>query len=525
MHSVLLVDDEIYARQGLRQLIDWAGCGYEVLDEADNGEDALDLIQQRKPDLVITDIRMPVVDGLELIRQARESLIVDTCFIIISGYNDFVYAQQAVRFGVHDFILKPIDEQLLSHSLSKLNEKLIQGKDFRQQREQQMNAEMLQSLIKGEADAKSIAEWTARLNMTDAGDIYYLFIEINDVHPWSRHPSTFSLEQWKEQVKKEIQDMLGIRSTILMNLHRNRLGIVLSSRDLGCFQGSIDRFAAELQLRLKLKYREAIYIYVGHPVREWSQLKESYLTAKEALQHKFAANETKIVVYERVKDQAIRLIGMEQELYEQLLEQFEENYESGILSSIDLLFEQFTTKRFAPEAVKMAIQQCVSGMLGMMKKFDIAENELQSLEPIVGWNDLNLTLNELKRLFTSFTMEGAQVLGERRKQYVRGGIQNIKNYIETHFRENISLKSIAAQFYMNSVYLGQLFKKTYGLYFNEFLLQLRVQEAKKLLRQTDLRVYEVAEKVGFSNADYFVTQFEKQEGMTPTEYRNKLFHS
>jgi Response regulator containing CheY-like receiver domain and AraC-type DNA-binding domain len=131
-------------------------------------------------------------------------------------------------------------------------------------------------------------------------------------------------------------------------------------------------------------------------------------------------------------------------------------------------------------------------------------------------------LHELKGLFTEFLHEAAAYLAELRNEQSKGGIERIKKYIEANYTENISLKSIAGKFYMNSVYLGQLFRKTYGIYFNDFLLQIRIGEAKKLLRQTDLRMYEIAEKVGFQNADYFVTQFEKLEKVTPTDYRNKL---
>ncbi|MNE88960.1 Bifunctional transcriptional activator/DNA repair enzyme AdaA [compost metagenome] len=96
----------------------------------------------------------------------------------------------------------------------------------------------------------------------------------------------------------------------------------------------------------------------------------------------------------------------------------------------------------------------------------------------------------------------------------------MKKYIDTHYKENIYLKGIAAEFHMNPVYLGQLFRKSYGIYFNEYLLSLRIEEAKRLLRQTKKRMYEIAELVGFQNADYFATQFEKLENMTPTDYRN-----
>ena len=190
--------------------------------------------------------------------------------------------------------------------------------------------------------------------------------------------------------------------------------------------------------------------------------------------------------------------------------------------TIDQLFDEFRTKGFAPEAIKMNIHQCVTNVVNLIKELNGDERTLVSLEPILSWHDLNLSLQELKRLYTNFMTESSDYLKQLRREYGKGGIHQIKNYIDQNFHKNISLKSIASEFYMNSVYLGQLFKKHYGVYFNEYLLGLRIQEAKKLLRQTDLRIYEIAEKVGFSNADYFVTQFEKIEKMTPSEYRNKL---
>ena len=184
MYSVMLVDDEQFTRQGLRSLIDWQSCGYEVTMEADNGEDALELITKEKPDLVITDIRMPVLDGLELIRETYEQMdrLQAPTFIIISGYNDFKYAQQAVRYGVHDFILKPIDKDEMTETLVNLNEKLRSERQERQRNEELLMNSMIETLIMGEASADMIAKWEQRLHQ--AKHYQYMFIELNDVHPW-----------------------------------------------------------------------------------------------------------------------------------------------------------------------------------------------------------------------------------------------------------------------------------------------------------------------------------------------------
>ncbi|MCL6431580.1 MAG: helix-turn-helix domain-containing protein, partial [Anaerolineae bacterium] len=118
----------------------------------------------------------------------------------------------------------------------------------------------------------------------------------------------------------------------------------------------------------------------------------------------------------------------------------------------------------------------------------------------------------LKERFLSFVEESAELAARLRRSSAKGDIVKIKSFIESHYNEDISLKSIAARFYMNPVYLGQLFKKTYGIYFNDYLLQIRIDHAKRLLRQTEMRVYEIARSVGFDNADYFVCKFEKVEG-------------
>jgi two-component system response regulator YesN len=151
------------------------------------------------------------------------------------------------------------------------------------------------------------------------------------------------------------------------------------------------------------------------------------------------------------------------------------------------------------------------------------KNGLPILDAMHIWTKMPASLQGLKAMFKTFIQESTVYIAELRKTNTKGCIQKIKQYIETHYDQNLSLKSIAAIFYMNPVYLGQLFKKTYGVYFNEFLLQTRMQEAKRLLRQTGLRVYEIADKIGYNNADYFVTQFEKVERKTPSEYRSSLY--
>ncbi|MNI44514.1 Bifunctional transcriptional activator/DNA repair enzyme AdaA [compost metagenome] len=166
----------------------------------------------------------------------------------------------------------------------------------------------------------------------------------------------------------------------------------------------------------------------------------------------------------------------------------------------------------------------MTGILGVIKEMDGNDEEILRLKELAERGHGHWSLQMLQEHFMQAIQEAAEYITRLRKEHCLGGIKPIKRYIDAHYRENISLKSIAGEFYMNAVYLGRLFRKTYGVYFNDYLLELRIQEAKKLLRQSDLRMYEIAGRVGFQNADYFVTQFEKLEQISPSEYRNMLIH-
>lgn len=524
MFKVMLVDDEMFTRQGMRALIDWETFGFQIIGEADNGEDALILIRDIKPDLVVTDIRMPVMDGLGLIKHTIEENDWLPRFIIISGYSDFNYAQRAVRYGVFDFILKPIDEVELVEALKRLKDEIEEDRLFSGNQEELKWIRSFDLLMKGDAlVVEELEELTSFLHCGPKDEVRYCMIEVNDQHPWSEQEHSLSPDEIKEVFSSIIEYHLNLEQAIFINEHHKHYGFILTEKHLHSMNLTFENMIRRIQADLEKRLNYPIYMYIGESI-SIEKLSNSYQSAKGATQYKFIKGAGPIIFHEQIQDQEIHFISLSPSMLQRLLEQVEEQRSDEMQQTVNRIFNEFQKKHYAPEAVKLAIHQCVTGIIDIVRRLEGDEKKLVSLEPIVSWHDLNLTSKELKRLFIVFLEESSEVIGKQRKDSIKGGIQKIKNYIEASYQQNINLKSIAAKFYMNPVYLGQLFKKTYGMYFNEFLLQLRVTEAKKLLRQTDLRVYEIAEKIGFNNADYFVTQFEKSEGITPTEYRNKLLN-
>ncbi|GAE91982.1 response regulator YesN [Gracilibacillus boraciitolerans JCM 21714] len=239
------------------------------------------------------------------------------------------------------------------------------------------------------------------------------------------------------------------------------------------------------------------------------------------MQFKYLLNK-QIITYEMIKDKDVYFIELDQSYYDDMLDFMEENNQKKIEEHLAKMIETSTEMNFAKDALRTVVNRLNHKILKSIKEVEGNEQEISTIKEMLEWEEYSLTLNQLKGLWLQFIKEATLLLTRLNQNNMKGTIYRIKKYIHSHFDKPITLKSIANTFYMNPVYMGQLFKKTYGIYFKDYILNVRIEEAKKLLRKTDLKVYEIAEKVGFTNPDYFVTQFEKNVGTTPSQYRKKL---
>ncbi|WP_062046551.1 response regulator transcription factor [Bacillus sp. JCM 19034] len=516
INKVVLVDDEQFVRAGLRNLINWEKCGFQVCAEADNGEGALHLIEEYQPDVVITDIRMPVLDGLELIRRVVEEKRLRTKFIILSGYSDFNYAQKAVRYGVFDFILKPIEQEELEETLKQLATALKEERVMKQNNERVLLASKLEELLCGKQEYA--VHFKDMFKTEQASCYYYIVIEVNTAFAHDDIDINYQSE-----LEKIILEIVTEQRTFLIRAHRRHsYGLVVSDALFSRCMNSLTIFVEKLQEAVERHTKKDVSIYIGQDVKRLEDISCSFETANTTMQFKYTIAEHRPLFYDDVIGRKINHTELESAIYHTLLAAIEENNQSEAKEIVEKMFNDFQLKLFAPEAIKTSINRCIHSVIKTIRNMDGNETELTKLHQILNWHHYTLTFEQLKNMFRLFVEEASNYLMELRKQNGKGDIQKVKKYIEANYYKNISLKSISSQYYMNPVYMGQLFKKAYGMYFKEYLLEVRIEEAKKLLRQTNLRVYEIAEKVGFQSPDYFVTQFEKTEKMTPTEYRQKI---
>ncbi|MGO4528098.1 response regulator [Paenibacillus sp. 2TAF8] len=513
MLKVLLVDDEMYIRKGMHELIDWRSLGMEIAGEAENGLEALNKAECLRPDIIITDIRMPILDGLELIREIDKSPTLEPIFIIISGYHDFKYAQQAIRYGVQDYILKPIDDEEMTTTLQKAA-KLIQNKRKHVFLEEgQASRIMLKDMIKGQIRKEDEIRYAEMLGIKRQTSMIIVLFELQT---GSEHRKV-TLHQVSDLLHSLADDHFKL---YVIEEQLGRFALIALLNETSPHHRVVDKIQW-IQNMLSDQLGADVGLYAGTLVHDMSDAPRSYAEAEEASRHKFAEPGS-VVHYSEVKDRALYVFNVNQEEVEPLILSLEERNREACHAIVDDMFNMFHSRRFSPQAVTGSLLRCITGILAVVHEMGGTDAGLHQLKLLAedgqeGWN-----LRLLKEAFLNALEEAEGYIAKLRAEQSKGDINKIKRYIDSHYTENISLKSIAAQFYMNPVYLGRLFRKSYNQYFNEYLLNLRIQEAQKLLRQTDLRMYEVAARIGFQNADYFVTQFEKIVHMTPTAYRNLL---
>jgi len=521
--KVILVDDEMFARKGLAGLIPWEKYGFEVAGEAEDGEEALEMIGRLSPDVVVTDIRMPVLDGLEMIREAQERGYRDTHFIIISGFGDFKYAQQAVRFGVQDYLLKPIDEYELIACLVRIGEQLKREQERTEAEDALRRPSLFEALVSGRAEERGLDADRDTLGWPADLQYRYYAVELNDAPPDEDAEASLrragDISRALARVVSGAESMPRCAGEPYVHFRdRYDLGLLLPGpADAHEAKALGERLARAAGTDGGIAPR----VYIGEAVTGLQRARQSFLSAQEARRAKFAKPGEAALLFDETRDTTPCVCQeIDPAVYAALLEALEEQDADAMGGALDRMLGAFGEQGFATEAVAAAVSRVVYGATAIVRTMQGDERRLQTMSGTLGWQEVPRSLAGLRGLLLAFLTECAGYISSLRESIGKGDIAKIKAYIDRHFHENISLKSISQRYYMNAVYLGQLFKKTYGVYFNEYVLQLRIQEAKRQLRQTDKKVYEIAASVGFCNADYFVTQFEKVERKTPTAYKN-----
>lgn len=520
MIKVLLVDDEPFIRQGLRILVDWEANGYEVVGEAGNGIEALDYLQKYHVDLVFADLKMPEMSGLELIQRVSETLSQDIRFVILTGFADFEYAKQAIKYHVAEYMLKPVEKEELLRILKKMNS------DFEQEKIHRHISLRVQVMrvLNGKYGTKDFEEVSAKMRFSHE----YQFISFE----FNLHDVQFSKLTDEEKMQAQI-DAMALMETLLgenyahiaeipdQNYKNYGVGLIFTEEFASESSYSPKEYLMYIQRKISGLKGYSVLVYVGAKVTELSKIMESYHSIRVArCLHNFSEEEQPIAAYERLYGQK-KMAGLEKGLLDDLVVYIQDFQPDKIKELVEKFYLQLRKNAGVMDMIQANIYYLWYRLFELATKLDQELNQEEILQYISRESFERAALSGSAEELTVFVLEYAEYLSQIKNVESGNILDKVEEYLHDHYCENLSLKLLGEKFYINNVYLGQLFKKKYEISFREYMNQLRIDRAAQLLRDSNLRVYAIAEQVGFHNADYFINKFVQLMGTTPQQYRMK----
>lgn len=497
MLKVLIIDDEPNVRKGLKILIPWNENDFEICGESGDPDEGLKMIMSIKPDIVLIDIKMPGKLGIDIIREVREKGF-NGKFIIISGYSNFEYAKDAIKYGVKSYILKPVDEDELIDIVLKLKEEIAQDRKLEKDKKIIEEDCIRNLLLEGNKDLEE------KLEKYDSFQTAIIF----DEYSKNNDKIVKNLEiMIKDKLNKYSDDIYVIR----MNNY-----VALLFRD---FRNSrVKRILVDLKIRISSEIGRNIFITLGCESNTPNLISHSYREAEKLLKYKFIYYEKEILSIDIIKEED-SLINNEKINAEKLYSYIEVNDIESINDYLVKIKNKIISEKQSEAEIKILAIKLFLGLVGKLSKdYDLKIKNFFNEENIV--RDIN-NINSLNRLFKYLSNNFIEIstrIGERSSY---GSINKMVAYINKNYYRDLKLEGLAEIFSYNSAYLGKLFKNEVGENFNTYLDKVRIKEAKTLLLEEHLKVYEVSEKVGYKNIDYFHSKFKKYVGMSPMNYKKK----
>lgn len=513
MLQVLLVDDEPYVLEGLKTMVDWSAYGFSVL-EASNGEDAFQIIRHDNPELVITDIKMPVMDGIELIRLAIEKLHSTAEFVILSGYDDFSFARKAMLYNVSDYLLKPLDNEELDKLVSKITLQIYEKKRKADSDSSQLSfiaGQCIRRLIKGETNDSLCKRIRMLLSVGEEEAVRCALID----------PETGTGDPEKTgEIRRLIESRLG--AAFRMHLFEDDMGRMGLMATTGMpFYESLSAFLRDLIRDIKAVTGGSPTASVSLPGQGPGSFPEIYRQALAALHYRFFVGDGQVIDYRDIQNIRLDrgLCTMDQNA---LLESVRNGNDAKIVSAVDRLFARFSENRRAPGSI-LAYLKCFDLEIVKLIMETGGDADEFSRSALTQEREMErLTFSELKGSFLSHCRYACAYIQSMRLISPHAVVNEMKDYIRQNYRKNIKLKQVARVFNMNPVYLGQVFAKSTGMPFTGYVNTLRIEEAQKLLRTSDMQIQEVARAVGFKDAKYFTDKFKAVTSLPPSAFKGRI---
>ncbi|MFP4376305.1 MAG: helix-turn-helix domain-containing protein [Spirochaetales bacterium] len=527
MYRFVIIDDEPVVREGMAENIDWAAHGFELVAACRDGREGMAAIEQHEPHVVLSDICMPFVDGLELASFVSERYPA-TKTILLTGYDEFHYAQEAVKLHVRDFLLKPVTaSQLREHLDAIYNELEVERNRIHHLERIQEQAKeslpllrerFLHRLVRGVLSPEEQRRRAELLSLPLTGPWYCALICDPDNVESSEELTVLAVQN----VLSDAAEEMGV-GVAFATARGNAAAIVSESTPeaaeacaLELAETVADRATAELGI--------TVSVGIGHAVRELEELPDAYKGARQALEHRIVAGPNRITTLAEAgatppTRSPVDTGGLRRQFARGLKTGSREEAESALATLLEVLQASGGSAELCYEQM----HRLLADSLSALEAVGIDHRELPDFDANVFAQLAGLkTLRDMQSWFERLAARVRERIGQNRESHSSDKAEAAVRYINERYNsKEFSLSEICKSLAVSKSYFSALFKEHTGMTFVEYLTTTRIERAKELLLTTDLKSYEIADRVGFGDAHYFSLTFKKQVGASPTEYREQ----
>ena len=535
MYRIYIADDETIIRNGLINGIDWTGLNCQVIGNASDGKRAYNEILDLHPDILLTDIKMPFLDGLEMIallREQRPQLYI----IVITGYNEFSFAQRAVKLGVYDFILKPIDIDYLSKVILDIENKIHTYQSARHA------VSLFSNFREDLGDSAAQALWNAIFSpsstefcissMCDSRNLtagLCMIIQIDDYFKMIEDMTISEQKNNENTICSCIAESLKDFEHVYCLARGNaEFLFVLFGENGTDLEKNRRELTAKLRLLLDRRLNCTATSSIGTVLCQTAHIRQSYLEAEEALQYKFMYGHSSDIFYATVKIYSDKYNYDYMSSFQTIISSIATGIpEQAIEEAERSLFCTSAHLPFHASLNKLAINNIILGCVELLSAINISLYEIFPDFPNL-YRDLISSDSDAKirESLSSVIYQVSSIYNLSKTNLISAKnpiVSDAKAYIEQHCSDcRLHLSQIAEALSVSTCYLSNIFKQETGKTYIDYLTSIRIKKAKELLSDLQLKTYEVCYLVGYDNPTYFSTLFKRRTGLTPTEYRNQL---
>lgn len=530
MYKILIVDDEPLVRKSIVKKLEWEALGFSDVYEAENGVEALEKALLYCPHLILTDIRMPFMDGLELSAKVKE-LLPSTYIVILSGHDEFKYAQDSIKLGILDYILKPLGAATLTKKIQEIKARIDEDfvnkqyifkiKNQLHQSLPLLKESLLYSLVCKSSNVQEAENRLLSLDIPILKGPYMIAL----VEPDLSYINSVDTEVYFFAVKNIVIESFGENHPVFSD-NSGRLAVIINMLSLPSGTDNKESILETLNILLKsinVYLKVPVTISLGSVTEHINKLPSSYKEALLALDCKYTLGKNKI--YDITDLDYFK----EEFLFPtDAINQFVSAVKTLRVSSINLKMDEIcqlvkNSKSISASNIKLIFIKIITALLQLI-------TETKSVSDAEWTNGLKLfdqieklgTVDEISKAVLSFAMDIANQLSEVRNNSSKNITVKAMEYVRDNYTlEELSLNTAAGHISVSSGYLCAIFKKEVGINFSEYVTKVRMEKAIEILRTTDLKTYEIAYAIGFSNPHYFSISFKKYTGLSPSEFRGE----